>query len=112
MSQCTRNLKRQGTGKTDIFGFLAVASEKFALTLTGNKAKPMMIMASDLQDNVRRRPDLNLASADLVIAGYQVIKSPKKTQELKKKWRRLLKKAGGASTMFIRNEEKFDLNNL
>ena len=104
------NLKPSGAKNTDIFGFLAVASEK--ISLADKKAKPILIIATDLQDNVRFQPDLDLLGANIAIVGFQVMDDPKKTQGFKKKWRDHFNKAGAKHTLFIRAEEKFDLNRL
>jgi hypothetical protein len=104
------NLKRQGAKKTDIFGFLAVATEKFSLT--EKNARPIVIMATDLQDNVSWKPTLDLSNAKVVIVGFQVMKDPKKTQAFKRRWAGLFKKTGATHTLFVRAEERFDLNKI
>ena len=106
--QSIGKLKPTGARKTDIHGFLAVASEK--IKLAGREVKPILIIASDLQDNVRLKVDLDLSGAWVAIVGFQVKKNPKDTQKLKKSWRETLGKSGATRITFIRAEERFNLN--
>jgi hypothetical protein len=105
-----RGLKPIGARKTDIFGFLAFASEKIGLV--GQKARPMVIIASDLQDNVHWKPEITLSGARVFIVGFQVMKDPKKTQKFKQMWAERLSDAGATRITYLRADERVDLNNL
>ena len=105
-----RGLKPVGARKTDIFGFLAFASEK--ISLVGQKARPMVIIASDLQDNVHWKPELTLSGARVFIVGFQVMKDPQKTQRFKEVWAKRFTEAGATRITYLRADEKVDLNRL
>ena len=74
-------LKLAGSKKTDIFGCLAVASEKFSLYEPS--VKRTLIIASDLQENVWYKPEIDLTGASVLILGFQAMKDPKKNPEVK-----------------------------
>lgn len=101
-------LERVGAGRTDIFGFLAAASEKFGLQ--DQDYKRILIIASDLQDNVQWTPDLNLSGSKVAVAGFQPMENPKEAQNFQKKWQDTFKKYGATKTIFSRADEKFNLN--
>ena len=103
-------LQTSSAGHTDILSFLAIASEKFQLA--DKNAKRIICIASDLQENVRYKPDLNLSGAKIAIVGFQPMKDPKRTQRFKQKWINIFKKAGTTHTIFIRADERFNLNIL
>ena len=103
-------LKSIGADKTDIQGFLTVASEKFALQGTG--CRRFVIIASDLQDNVKYSPELNLDNSQVFVVGFQPLQDPKKTQKFKKYWIEYFGKLGANRIRFTRADEKIRLDQL
>ena len=101
-------LKPIGAKKTDVYGFLAVASEKLAMNTTATER--IVIIASDLRDNVRYRPELDLSAAHIAVVGFQAMKDPRQTQQLKNRWQTVFSKAGATKVNFIRTEEQFILS--
>ena len=75
-------LKAIKATKTDFKGFLAVASEKFALQ--GTERHRLLIIASDLQDNVNYAPQLTFTDVRIAVVGFQPLPDPLKTQKLQK----------------------------
>jgi len=105
-----KEMKPIGARKTDIFGFLAVASEKFSHK--GQNIKPIVIIASDLQDNVRFKPDLILSDVTVAVVGFQVMNDPKETAKCRDKWKNVFNKAGASKTIFIRSDEKVNIKSF
>jgi hypothetical protein len=103
-------LKSTKAGKTDIQGFLAVASEKFALRGTDNSR--LLIIASDLRENVNYSPELNLNSSQVIVVGFQPLQDPKKTQKFKKYWVEYFRNLGANHIQFTRADEKVRLDQL
>jgi len=103
-------LKSTKATKTDFQGFLAIASEKIALH---SKTRiPLVIIASDLQENVHYSPELNLSSTRVIVAGFPPMKDPKKTQEFKKHWKKYFAQIGAINTEFIRVDEKIHIEDF
>ena len=100
-------LKPGNAKKTDIFGFLTVASEKFKRI--NNGATKIVILISDLRDNQKYKAKIDLSHSKVIVLGFQVDKDPEKTQELKEKWKIKFEKLGAESTIFNRLEEEFNL---
>ena len=72
----------------------------------------VLLVASDLQDNVRFTPELNLNDAQVAVVGFQPFPDPKKTQKLKKRWTRFFIDLGARATRFFRADEAIQLNQL
>jgi hypothetical protein len=103
-------LKPSSAGSTDLNGFFAAADEKFAL-FKGPSVK-ILCIASDLQENVRYKPDLEFKGVYVAVVGFQPMKDPKRTQKFKKNWQSAFNKYGVKKTAFYRTDEKFNINNL
>jgi protein tyrosine phosphatase (PTP) superfamily phosphohydrolase (DUF442 family) len=101
-------LKRTNSKRTDIYGFLAAAADRFALAPKGYKR--ILILASDLEDNVGYQPKVNLASAQVAVLGFQSSKDPVRTQQVKQGWIKRLTEAGATRVVFLPLEEKFNLD--
>ena len=106
---CSRlsGLKPANSRRTDIYGFVAAAADRFALA--PKDYKRILILASDLEDNVGYQPKLNLAGARAAVLGFQSSKDPVRTQRLKETWTRKFTEAGAARVIFLPLEEKFNL---
>lgn len=103
-------MKPSQAGQTDIFGFLSIASEK--LQIANDKSKRIICIASDMQENVGYKSEIDLSGAYIAIVGFQPMKDPKKTQSFKQDWIKTFKKAGAVQTVFIRADETIDLDKL
>jgi len=106
---CSRlsGLKPTNSKRTDIYGFVAAAGDRFALAPKDHKR--ILILASDLEDNVGYQPKVNLAGAKVAVLGFQSSKDPVRTQRLKETWTRKFTEAGAARVIFLPLEEKFNL---
>ena len=102
------SLKRTNSKRTDINGFLAAAADRFALA--PKEYKRILILASDLEDNVGYQPKVNLASAQVAVLGFQSSKDPVRTQQVKQSWIKRLTEAGATRVVFLPLEEKFNLD--
>jgi hypothetical protein len=90
---------------TDIYGFLAASNDRF--NLAPEDYQKILIMASDLKDNVRYKVDLGLSGAYVAVVGFQNSKNPKESRNLKGKWTKKFMQSGAAKVMFLSIEEKF-----
>jgi len=102
------SLKRTNSKRTDIYGFVAAAADRFALA--PKEYKRILILASDLEDNVGYQPKVNLASAQVAVLGFQSSKDPVRTQQVKQGWIKRLTEAGATRVVFLPLEEKFNLD--
>lgn len=103
-------IKFTSAGRTDVNGMLAVASEKFKLFK--KERIRILCIASDLQENVRFKPDLDLEDVKVAVVGFQPMKDPKSSQKFKEMWTKFFEKYGAKKTIFYRSDEKFNLNNI
>lgn len=103
-------LNNVGAKYTDISGFLAAASDKFARY--SKDRLPILIIASDLLDNIRYKPEINLYKAQVEIVCFEVFKDPQKTYNFMSKWRVSFKKMKANDTRFIRSDERFRLDSM
>ncbi len=96
--------------KTDVYGFLAAASDKFALIPYGYQR--ILIIASDLQDNIGYDVKPQLARVNVAITGFQNDKDPSKTLKFKSRWVKYLSEAGAAKIVFLAIEDDFTMNHF
>jgi len=95
--------------KTDIYGFLSAASDRFNLAPKGSQR--ILIVASDLKDNVGySKIKLDLSGVQVAIIGFQSSKDPIKTRRLKNKWIKRLTQAGAVKVVFLSVEEKLTMD--
>lgn len=93
---------------TDIYGFLAAANDKFDLAPRGYQR--VLIIASDLKDNVGHKVSLQFQDVQVAVVGFQNSKDPAKTLKLKKRWTKRLKDAGASRIIFLSIEEGFSMD--
>jgi hypothetical protein len=107
---CNRlsGLRSTNSKRTDIYGFVAAAADRFALA--PKEHKRILILASDLEDNVGYQPKMNLAGAQVAVLGFQSSKDPVKTQRVKQSWTKRFTEAGATRIVFLPLEEKFNLD--
>jgi len=101
-------IKFSNAKKTDINGFFAAAIDRF--NLAPKHFQKILIISSDLQDNVGFNVKLDLSGVKVVVLGFQVSKDPAKTRTLKNQWTKRLKEAGASKVLFLPVEEKFNMD--
>jgi hypothetical protein len=99
------DIKFKVAKNTDIYGFLAASNDRF--NLAPKDYQKILIIASDLKDNVRYKVDLGLSDTYVAVIGFQNSKDPKESRNLKGKWTKKLVQSGAAKVMFLSIEEKF-----
>lgn len=95
---------------TDIYGFLGASNDKF--NLTPQDYQKILIIASDLKDNVRYKVDLGLSGAFVAVVGFQNSKNPQESRNLKSDWTKKFIKSGAAKVVFLSIEERFSTKNF
>ena len=95
---------------TDIYGFLAAAKDRF--DLAPKNYQKVLIIASDLKDNVRNNVELELSNVSVAVIGFQAEKDPGKTKKHKERWISILSNAGASRVYFIPIEEKLTLKSI
>ena len=95
---------------TDIWGYLSAASDRYGLVT--DEFQRILIIASDLKDNVGYNVKLDLTNVYVAVYGFQVSKNPGETQRLKDKWISSFTEAGAAKVVFLAVEEKLSLELL
>lgn len=96
--------------KTDVYGFLAAASDKFSLIPYGYQR--ILIIASDLQDNIGYEVNPQLTRVNVAITGFQNDKDPSKTLKFKSRWVKYLSKAGATKIVFLSIEDDFTMDHF
>jgi hypothetical protein len=95
---------------TDIYGFLAASNDRF--NLAPQDYQKILIIASDLKDNVRHKVNLDLSGAYVAIVGFQNSKNPQESRSLKNNWTKKFMQSGAAKVIFLSIEERFSTNNF
>jgi hypothetical protein len=90
---------------TDIYGFLAASNDRF--NIAPQDYQKILIIASDLKDNVRHKVNLDLAGAYVAVVGFQNSKNPQESRNLKSGWTKKFINSGAAKVVFLSIEEKF-----
>lgn len=93
-----RKQKPPSARRTDIDGFVAAAMDGFAEK--GDGYEKWLYLATDLQDNVRRKLTLSLPEVNVVVYAFQTSPDPNVTARLKDRWRKRFEEAGAASVTF------------
>lgn len=93
---------------TDIWGFMAAAADRLAFEAPMGRL-PMVVVTSDMKDNVRFQSNLDLAGAEVLIAGYEVDKDPNKTLKFKESWSKALMGCNAATVTFLPPDCRLDL---
>jgi hypothetical protein len=99
------DIKFKVAKNTDIYGFLGASNDRF--NLAPKDYQKILIIASDLKDNVRYKVDLGLSGAYVAVVGFQNSKNPKESRNLKGQWTKEFVQSGAAKVMFLSIEEKF-----
>jgi hypothetical protein len=99
------DIKFKVAKNTDIHGFLAASNDRF--NLAPKDYQKILIIASDLKDNVRHKVNLDLSGAYVAVVGFQNSKNPQESRNLKNHWIKKLMQSGAAKVMFLSIEEKF-----
>jgi hypothetical protein len=93
---------------TDIYGFLAAAGDRFSLA--PKACQRILLVASDLKDNVGHKAKYDLTDAYVAVIGFQSSKSPAETRKHKSIWTQKFTTAGAQKVFFLAVEEKFSVN--
>jgi hypothetical protein len=96
--------------KTDVYGFLAAASDKFVLIPPDYQR--ILIISSDLQDNIGYKVKPQLSKVKIAITGFQNSKDPSKTLKLKNQWVKYFTEAGGSKVIFLSIEDSFTMEHF
>jgi len=94
---------------TDIWGFLAAAGDRLRAE-TSKKCLKMIVIASDMKDNCRRKTSMDLQGAEISIIGFETGGDPGAAQKLQAEWSEGLKKCNASSVCFIPVDCKVALN--
>ena len=92
-------------GRTDINGFFAAAMDRFSVA--SKEYQRVLIIASDLQENVNYNVELDLKGVQVLVLGFQTTEDPAETQRLKNKWIETFTRAGVGKVLFLSPEESF-----
>jgi hypothetical protein len=87
------------TRMTDVWGFLAKALELLANVPDGREK--VIVMASDLEDNMGRRVPLNLKEVRVVVLALQSGNEPAKAQRKKEFWAKVFKDSEALNVRFL-----------
>lgn len=103
-----QGIKPLKSPKTDIYGFLAASADRLG---DGKKqyANKMIIIASDMQDNCKRKLELDLAGADIIIMAFEKELDPQKSRALRENWTKTLTGMKAARVTFLNLEEDIAL---
>jgi hypothetical protein len=93
---------------TDIWGFVAAAADRFAMEARLGRI-PVVVITSDMKDNVRLQTKLDLVGAEVLIAGYETDPEPDKTRKFKESWTRSLKECNAGTVTFLPPDCRLDL---
>ncbi|MGA2263308.1 MAG: hypothetical protein ABSH28_17975 [Acidobacteriota bacterium] len=85
--------------RTDIYGFLAKAGELLAAAPPGTRK--ILIIDSDLEDNVAQNPAINLRGVRVTVGWFQGSAQGKATQDLRLSWETKFRKYGATDVMFV-----------
>ena len=75
------DIKFKVAKNTDIYGFLGASNDRF--NLAPQDYQKILIIASDLKDNVRYKVELGLSGAFVAVVGFQNSKNPHKRKSSK-----------------------------
>ena len=102
------HLESRRSRRTDLVGFLSACHDRFAAE--DGQYRRIVIIASDMRSNVRRRVKIYLAGAEVFVVGFQSGRSPGRTQRRKAWWTHYLtKRCGAGSVRFIPPDVRFSL---
>jgi len=101
-------VKFTGSKHTDIYGFFAATSDRF--NLAPKKLQRILLVASDLKDNVGHTAEYDFQDAYVAVIGFQSSKNPAETRKHKAHWTQKFTHAGAKKIIFLSVEEKFSVN--
>lgn len=97
-----RSAKPINSKKTDIYGFLAACVDRFSQS--GNEQRKVILIASDMVDNCKRKTKLDLQLAEVVVLAFQKGNDPGKTAALKNTWEKELKEMNASRIVFLNSD--------
>lgn len=99
-----QGIKPLKSPKTDIYGFLAASADRLGNGET-NYSRKMIIIASDMQDNCKRKLDLDLSGTEVAIMAFEKDLDPKKSRALREEWIKILTAMKAASVTFLNMDD-------
>ena len=84
---------------TDIYGFLCAASLRYQAEAEAGPAHRLMLIASDMQNNVTRQIKPDLKEVEVQVIVWEPGDDPTEAYKLKKAWRKVLVDQCGASSV-------------
>ena len=84
---------------TDIYGFLAAAGDRF--NLAPKTFHRILLVASDLKDNVGHSAKYDLQDSYVAVIGFQSSKNPAETRQRKAHWIEKFTHAGAKEIIFL-----------
>ena len=93
--------------RTDVTGFLAAAADRFSIA--PKQSQRVLIIASDLEDNIGYNINLDFSDVYVAVLGFQNSKDPRNTRRLKDKWTKKFMRAGVKKVIFLGAEEIFSI---
>jgi len=103
------NLNLVKSSRTDIFGFLSAASDRFE-TERNNISDKIIIIASDMKDNCNRKAVANLVGVKILVAGFETGENPVETKQVKEKWTKILEKCNAKTVLFLPADTSSTIN--
>lgn len=86
--------------KTDIWGFFAAAADRFRAECRGDCSR-VIVIASDMKDNVNRESAMDLAGAIVLVAGFESGDDPALARKIMQGWTKSLQKHGVSAVEFL-----------
>ena len=102
-----RELKPVNASMTDILGFLAACADR--MELANGYEERIILIASDMQDNVRRKTNLNLRGAQVIILAFEGGADPEKTKQFREKWANRLISMNASSVVYLAPDQELQL---
>lgn len=96
--------------KTDIWGFLAAAADRFQAECRDDCHK-VIVIASDMKDNCNREVKMDLKGVTVIIAGFESGGDPALALKIKQGWTKSLQKYGVSAVVFLPPDCPLTLNN-
>jgi len=94
-----RAFRAPSAPRTDVVGFLAKAGE--LLQGAPKDAERIVMIASDLADNIGRKAEVNLAGARVIVNMFQGGANPQAAQGIRRLWRDRLTRWGAREVSFL-----------
>lgn len=102
------NLKSIDPPRTDIWGFLASAAERIRYENPAD-CQPVVVIGSDMIDNCRKKTQLDLNGARVLIAGFESGEDADKARDVRTRWIQELTHCNASEITFLPPDCGFSL---